>query len=333
MYNTYAQELVNHSGFEQMSGENSDEQNKEVKPPRSKAEPLIGAPLSDSHLTAAQRTAREMYQPQNIVDRSIYESTGDLAALLHSKDVEAIGSHAAVRNLLSSSSAGLENFSQYEVQRGFTGGGERYMLGAEFAVVAIIAMAGFAKRRTDLSYMEMPAVSAEDEKKKARAQQADVIYQSPKLKGADFAHGLSKDVPDWLISLDSSAAKEEGYLFGSVLMRPTVLMTMSDTFVALAETHFRDAVLAWLIVDLNKMKVTETWKGAAKVVAISNGETIELPVWEDIVEFYQSKPKHAKSDNLLTVVLKRNLDRELIEAALAAVIVPGSTNGGADRDS
>lgn len=315
------------SRLEPMSGDN-EEKVRDSKYSRPKGEQSLGAPKSDSNLTAAQRTARELYQPQQSgVDRSVFDSTGDLAAILHSRDVEVIGAHAAVKNLLSSVSLGLQNFSQYEIERGFTGGGARYMLGAEFAVVAIIAMAGIAKRRTDLSYTETWVTSAEE---KSKSQRGELIYQSPNLKrGRDaLAHGLNKDVPDWLISLDGSAAKEEGYLFGSVLMRPTVLMTMSDTFVALAETHFRDAVLAWLIVDLNQAKVTETWKGAAKVVAISNGETIELPVWEDIVEFYQSKPKHAKPDNLLTVVLKRNLDRELIEAALAAVIVPGSTDGG-----
>jgi hypothetical protein len=123
--------------------------------------------------------------------------------------------------------------------------------------------------------------------------------------------------------LDTSVAKEAGYLFNSVLKRPTVLMTLSDTFVSLGEQHFFDGLLSWLIVDLNKNRVTEFWKGATKVVAIANGELVELPVWEDIVEFYQNKPKQAKPDNLLTVVLKRNLDRELIEAALADVVVPG----------
>lgn len=313
-----------------MPDDSTDEQNKGIEPLRPKADSPLHVQKSDSSLTAAQRAARDLYRPPTSDGaRSIHESAGDLAALLHSHDAEMIGSHTAVRNLLSSASLGLQNFSRYEINRGFTGGGAHYMLGAEFAVVAIIAMAGIAKRRTDLSYSETRAISGEEETK-VKPQRGEIIYQSSKLKDGkiEFTHGLNKDVPDWLISLDSSAAKEEGYLFGSVLMRPTVLMTMSDTFVSLAETHFRDAVLAWLIVSLNQSKVTETWKGAAKVVAVSNGETIELPVWEDIVEFYQSKPKNAKPDNLLTVVLKRNLDREMIEAALASVIVPGSTDGG-----
>ncbi|MDZ4835216.1 MAG: hypothetical protein SGJ27_15675 [Candidatus Melainabacteria bacterium] len=285
-------------------------------------------PLSDSKLTAAQLTARELYRPRISEQvRSVFDSAGDLAALLHASNAEMIGSHAALKNLLSGAAVGLHDFSRYEISRGFAGGGNHYMLGAEFAIVAIIAIAGIAKRRTDLSYSEIGVLSPEDATR-LKPGRGEVIYQSSKLGEGkmNFSHGLNQDVPDWLVSLDSSAAKEEGYLFGSVLTRPTVLITMSDTFVSLAETHFRDAVLAWLIVDLNRKKVTETWKGTAKVVAISNGETIELPVWEDIVEFYQSKPKNAKPDNLLTVVLKRNLDRELIEAALAAVVVPNGTN-------
>lgn len=319
-----------------MSSDNPSDKRNELKPLRQKSERSSRAPLSDSNLTAAQRSARELYQPPGQdgarSSRASYESAGDLPAQLHAKDAEVIGSHAAMKNLLSSVSLGLENFSQYEISRGFTGGGSRYVLGAEFAVVAIIAMAGIAKRRTDLTYSESWS-TVSDSQKRETPQYGEVIYQSPRLKGekVDFKHGLSKDVPEWLISLDGSAAKEQGYLFGSVLTRPIVLMTMSDTFISLAETHFRDAVLAWLIVDLNKMKVTETWKGATKIVAISNGESIELPVWEDIVEFYQSKPKNAKPDNLLTVVLKRNLDREMIEAALAAVVVPGTPDGGGSK--
>jgi hypothetical protein len=271
-------------------------------------------------LTAAQRTARELYQvPIGDSTRSSVFESGQATS------IGAANSHAAVKDWLSKNSLGLNDFSKYEINRGFTGGGDRYMLGAEFAIVAIIAMAGIAKRRTDLSYSESWVLSDDEKRTKPRAE--ELIYQSPRFKHQDleFNHGLNKDVPDWLTSLDTSAAKEEGYLFGSVLTRPTIIMTMSDSFASLAEMHFRDAVLAWLIVDLNSMKVTETWKGSTKVVAIKNGETIELPVWEDIVEFYQSKPKTAKSDNLLTVVLKRNVDREMIEEALASVIVPGTS--------
>src|SRR5687768_9352061 len=83
-------------GFENMSSDNPDEPNNESKPLRQKPESPRRAPLSDSNLTAAQRTARELYQPPRVdgarANRSIYESAGDLAAPLHSKDAEVIGS-------------------------------------------------------------------------------------------------------------------------------------------------------------------------------------------------------------------------------------------------
>lgn len=295
------------------------------------------APASDSRLTAVQREIRELYKPAsgNSDTRSrsaSFESAGDL------QSVNSAYEAARLADALSRASIGLKflNTSLLEIQRSPD---SRYMLGSDFAIVAIVAIAGVAKRRADLSSSHVKAIAAGESEQKG-----DVIYQSPKFKervevwsselgkklkrkgGADRVlqekNGV-KSVPDWMISLDTSVAKEAGYLFNSVLRRPTVLMTLSDTFVLLGEQHYFDAILAWLIVDLNKTKVTEFWKGQTKVVAIANGELIELPVWEDIVEFYQNKPKQARADNLLTVVLKRSLDRELIEAALADVVVPG----------
>lgn len=287
--------------------------------------------LSESRLTAVERAARELYRP---AANAAYESAGDLSA------VNSAYESARVADALSRAAIGLKhiNNSLLEIQRSPHA---RYMLGSEFAIVAIVAIAGIAKRRADLSQSEIKAVVDGDESRNGQ-----LIYRAQKKKvnrveralerrkdplsdfagnhpssGKDYPKG--RNVPDWLISLDTSVAKEAGYLFNSVLKRPTVLMTLSDTFVSLGEQHFFDGLLSWLIVDLNKNRVTEFWKGATKVVAIANGELVELPVWEDIVEFYQNKPKQAKPDNLLTVVLKRNLDRELIEAALADVVVPG----------
>lgn len=298
-----------------MSGEPNDDFDDITKQVQSKTEVSRPAPASDSRLTAVQREARDLYQARN-------GAGGSFDGAEH-----AVGEAASISHLLSQGSLGLGRINEFDgrIGRSFAGGGSRHMLGTEFAIVAIVAIAGIAKRRADLSYSGLPAIDGSEGKQKKPKHQAQINYQSPRLKMEKmrFQGGLAKDVPEWMISLDNSVAKEAGYLFSSVLKRPKILMTMSDTFVALAETHFHDAVLAWLIVDLNSHKIAETWKGKTMVVAISNGESIELPVWEDIVEFYQNKPKEARPDNLLTVVLKRNLDRELIEAALSAVIVPG----------
>ena len=294
------------------------------------------APASDSRLTAVQKEARELYRPKSGFDAGArsqsYESAGDL------QSVNSAYEAARLADALSRASIGLKhiNNSMLEIQRSPEA---RYMLGSEFGIVAIVAIAGIARRRADLSSSQIKSIASGKSDQKG-----EVIYQSPKFKeqlqawsselGKNFKRkggaervlkeiNKEKDVPEWMISLDTSVAKEAGYLFNSVLRRPTVLMTSSDTFVSLGEQHFFDAVLAWLIVDLNKSKVTEFWKGETKVVAVANGELIELPVWEDIIEFHMNKPKQAKADNLLTVVLKRSIDRELIEAALADVVVPG----------
>jgi len=293
MYNNQAAKISN------MPGDNSDKKTEANKPHR-KSEV---APASDSKLSAVQREARSLYQPGS------FESA-EHAAL--SESAEAV----SIKAKLQDASIGLKMINDYrgDFERSITGGA-RYVLGAEFAIVAIVALAGVAKRRADLSDASLPAFSGQFDH--------GLEKRGDRLKELT---GYNRDVPDWMISLDNSVAKEAGYLFGSVLRRPTVLITLSDTFVSLAEQHFLDATLSWLIADLNKHKLTEMWKGTTKVVAILNGESIELPVWEDVVEFYQNKPKIARADNLLTVVLKRNLDRELLEATLASVIVPGDAN-------
>lgn len=336
--------FVFHKGFVRMS----DEQKRDIEKRADVRKPSKTAPMSDGRLTAVQREARQLYKP---ADSSCMEGgrrQGN-AGSFDSAELRAVrdGNEAvSMSNLLSENALGIArlNQSRAQIERSFTGGGNRYVMGAEFAIVAIVALAGIAKRRADLEDSQFRVMAVLD------GFEGEVIYQSPRrldhqslphlersseprskrFQNAGIGDGLfdphrasSKNVPDWMVSLDNSVAKEAGYLFNSVLRRPTVIMTMSDTFVALAEQHFFDAVLAWLIVDLNKHIITEMWKGKAKVVAISNGEVVELPVWEDIVEFYQNKPKHAKADNLLTVVLKRNLDRELIEDMLASVVVPG----------
>jgi hypothetical protein len=293
-------------------------------------------PRSDSRLTAVQREASEAYKALSPSTRSAYVSAGDLSSV--NAEYEA----ARIADALGRAALGLKYIknSSPEIQRSPD---KRYMLGSEFAIVAIVAIAGIAKRRVDLNQVEVKAIIDGDDDGN---RPCEIIYrrqtkkdnaierlregrgraepvESFNFSSSGYDSSARKNIPDWLISLDTSAAKEAGYLFNSVLRRPTVLITLSDTFVSLGERHFLDALLAWLIVDLNKNKITEFWKGETKVVAIANGESIELPVWEDIVEFYQNKPKQARPDNLLTVVLKRNLDRELIAAALSDVVVPG----------
>lgn len=299
--------------------------------------PLEG--LSDSRLTAIQRVVREHYKippdhekaPTKLFNRS---SEGDSASSLSS--IRHFDSVDALHRLLADLSPGINetHLANHRIQRSFSSDSNRYMLGPELAIVAIVAVAGIAKRRADLSSAGIAAVGENDisstkdmkgKKKESEDLKTEFLYRSPLLEKRikdKVKPGLTGEIPEWMISLDGSSAAESGYLFGSVLRRHTILMTQSDTFNSLAEAHFHDRVLGWLIVDLNMRKVKEIWKDDKRVIAVSNGETIELPVWEDIVEFYQNKPKNVEPDNLITIVMKRKLDRELIEAALAKVLAP-----------
>ncbi len=301
-------------------------------------------PVSDSQLSAIQRAIREQYRMPGLQDyvssRARPQTQGES---LDSQDGVGVptGAHgegeaaAGLRMILNEVSRGLSDFplEHVRVERSPAAGAaaNHYMLGTEFAIVAIVAMAGLAKRRADLSFAGLGALSSEDEISHSLSskQESDgkVLYRAPKRSKSPadrsaFKFSMGDETPEWMISLDGSAAAEAGYLYASVLRRPKILITQSDTFVSLAEKHFHDPLLAWLIADLNLKKLREVWKKDKRIVVVSNGETIELPVWEDIVEFYQHKPKIARIDNLITVVLKRTLDRQLLEAELAAILAP-----------
>ncbi|MBI4533652.1 MAG: hypothetical protein HY711_06860, partial [Candidatus Melainabacteria bacterium] len=86
------------------------------------------------------------------------------------------------------------------------------------------------------------------------------------------------------------------------------------------EELFHDANLAWLIADLNQQSIKETWEGNKRVIELRTRQQLELPVWQDIVEFYQSRPANSSPESLVTVVTNTRLDQELIDSTLGAVI-------------
>ena len=215
-------------------------------------------------------------------------------------------------------------------------GGSRYILGVEFAISAIIAMAGIARRRGDLSAAALRAITENDRRRTPRvSEETGNGYEGldsefltiPGLSELDSAR-LHRSMERLAVVLaeqidgasEDSLDPEQNYLLGSVLHRPTVLVTLSDTLVSIAERHYHDEMLAWLIADLNLNKMRERWSGKRRVLEIQNGQMLELPVWEDIVEFYQHRPKDAKPENLETIVLTRSIDRDHLASALASVV-------------
>lgn len=111
-----------------------------------------------------------------------------------------------------------------------------------------------------------------------------------------------------------------------IMQRPTILISESDTLLTIAEEHFNDPNIAWLIADLNKGNCREHSMDGKRIVEFKSRQLITLPVWEDIVEFYQRMAEANNSDLLITIVQTTQLDREIVDSVLGPVM-KRQTNG------
>lgn len=208
-------------------------------------------------------------------------------------------------------------------------GEKRELTGAEIAIAAIIAAAGVARTRPEDARIP---------------REPQPPGQKPVAQ--DGAGGHSLDVPIGFlpqfhvegdaVSLKGSGQGEEGGEKAAlekpeevhsrvaapqpVMLRPTCLISERDTLVSLAEELFHDANLGWLIADLNADRIRQSWVEGRRVVEINNRQELVVPVWQDIVEFYQNRSAAAVPENLVTIVIATQVDRELLDSALGVVM-------------
>lgn len=208
-------------------------------------------------------------------------------------------------------------------------GEKRELTGAEIAIAAIIAAAGVARTRPE-------------EARIPREPQPPA--QTPVAQDGAARHPLDVPIgflPQFHVEGDAMAlpgagegeeAGEKGALEKAeqvhsriaapqpVMLRPTCLISERDTLVSLAEELFHDANLGWLIADLNADRIKQSWVEGRRVVEIANRQELVVPVWQDIVEFYQNRPAAAVPENLVTIVTATQVDRELLDSALGVVM-------------
>ncbi|MBX9687364.1 MAG: hypothetical protein K2X27_11720, partial [Candidatus Obscuribacterales bacterium] len=111
-----------------------------------------------------------------------------------------------------------------------------------------------------------------------------------------------------------------------VMRRPSLLVAEGDTLISIAEEHFSDPYLGWLIADLNKENSKEHWMDGKRIVEFHSRQQITLPVWQDIVDFYGSMPKEAKPENLVTIVSATQVDREVVDSVLGPIVARRAQN-------
>jgi hypothetical protein len=111
-----------------------------------------------------------------------------------------------------------------------------------------------------------------------------------------------------------------GSPLSQVLRRPKWVVQQGDTLDGLAERFFSNADLGWLIADLNRSLLRETFMDNKRIVEIQGRQEIELPVWQDIQKFTQNRKKNWTAENLVTIIVERQIDREVVESVLGKVV-------------
>jgi hypothetical protein len=208
-------------------------------------------------------------------------------------------------------------------------GEKRELTGAEIAIAAIIAAAGVARTRP-----EDARVPREPQPPGETAVAQDGAARHPLDVPIGFLPQFH--VEGDAIALAASSEGEEGGEKGAlekaeavhsrvaapqpVMLRPTCLISERDTLVSLAEELFHDANIGWLIADLNADRIKQSWVEGKRVVEIANRQELVVPVWQDIVDFYQNRTTSAVPENLVTIVTATQVDRELLDSALGVVM-------------
>ncbi|MBX9691224.1 MAG: hypothetical protein K2Z81_02500 [Cyanobacteria bacterium] len=262
------------------------------------------------------------------------DNSGELIAPITIEIGDKLKSFSYTRAYLELVEEGNVKFEK-NISPGTASGGSRYSLGLELTITALIAIAGIRRRRGDLSASTLTAITLIDEEKDPSASDTQNTSASNPVNTPEtnseagtsagsepesLARTLEKAAARWAESCTDDSMPGSNYLYGNVLRRPTVLVTLADTLVSIAERHYHDRLLGWLIADLNRSRLSEKLEAGKRIIEIQNGQMIELPVWEDVVEFYQHRPKAANADNLITIVLKRGAHRQKLEEELAKLL-------------
>ncbi len=87
-----------------------------------------------------------------------------------------------------------------------------------------------------------------------------------------------------------------------------------DTLVDLAQAIWQDPNIAWLIIEVNKLN--QTWNGKECSVTLAERQIIDLPVSDEVIDFYRSgRIVSHKDQRLVTIVKQSSLDQELLSNA------------------
>jgi hypothetical protein len=202
----------------------------------------------------------------------------------------------------------------------------KYLTGPEIALSAIIALASIAKLRTDQSMWQTDSVALV-QPFAASNYEAEVAFDTDFSSAAvrvaardDFVESslkVQERTPDNKISVSETSK--------SVFIRPKILIGANDSLVSIAEQLFNDAGIAWLILQLNEDLKPIVIEGKT-VVPLRSRQEIVIPVYQDIIDFQKTRTKEMCGSNLITVVEQSQIDREIVDIAIAPMLGHNSKN-------
>lgn len=139
-------------------------------------------------------------------------------------------------------------------------------------------------------------------------------------------HGAAEHSEQVLNKSEQEQQSGGGANSSKPLYRPIWIIAPGETFVSIAEEHFGDGALAWLIADLNAGKFSDSIVEGKRVIEIQARQRIELPVATDIEEFRHNRMRHQDAENIITIVTASQLDIELKEATFKKFLGTLQTN-------
>jgi hypothetical protein len=203
----------------------------------------------------------------------------------------------------------------------------KYLTGPEIALSAIIALASIAKLRTDQSMWQTDSVAlvqpfADQSYETEVAFETDFSSTSTSVAaGADFGGSSSLKVQDRTPDNRNGVSETRK----SVFIRPKILISANDSLVSIAEQLFNDAGIAWLILQLNE-ELKHVVIDGKTVVRLRSRQEIVIPVYQDIIDFQKTRTKEMCGGNLITVVEQSQIDREIVDMAIAPMLGHNSKN-------
>lgn len=175
---------------------------------------------------------------------------------------------------------------------------KRYLTGIELLLAGLATISAVARMRAD----QTTAKSVDEGKETQDA-----------LPGLTIENWDGDEEEETLLELAVKRGLMGNIDRSTILTRPKYMIQPGDTLTSIAEEVMHDSMLGWLILHINAGSIKTQWEGDICLTELELRQEIELPVAQDIVEFYRSRPNlRYKNKRLVTTQKQSTFDRELL---------------------